>query len=251
MKNVRIAIADDDAGMRTILRKIIERDGGYELIGEAENGAQMLEIFDREHPDAVILDVEMPEMDGLSCARAIQDRDPRVVIIFSTAHDCYMSDAFEVYAFDYLLKPFKLERALKTLKLARERLCERAESSPQTPLAEKPIRPASGRLMLRGKDGVSFVSMDNILLVQREDRMTVIDTIDGKRYSTGDSLGEIEEKLPRDVFFRTHKSYLVNINQIDSITPYGRWTFIVKLHGTARDALITHEKFEELQRMFE
>ena len=57
MKNVRIAIADDDAGMRTILRKIIERDGGYELIGEAENGAQMLEIFDREHPDAVILDV--------------------------------------------------------------------------------------------------------------------------------------------------------------------------------------------------
>ena len=88
MKNVRIAIADDDAGIRTILRKIIERDGGYELIGEAENGAQMLEIFDREHPDAVILDVEMPEMDGLSCARAIQDRDPRVVIIFSTAHDC-------------------------------------------------------------------------------------------------------------------------------------------------------------------
>ena len=113
------------------------------------------------------------------------------------------------------------------------------------------MRSAAGRLMLRGKDGVSFVSMDNILLVQREDRMTVIDTIDGKRYSTGDSLGEIEEKLPRDVFFRTHKSYIVNINQIDSITPYGRWTFIVKLHGTTRDALITHEKFEELQKMFE
>ena len=103
----------------------------------------------------------------------------------------------------------------------------------------------------RGKDGVSFVSLDSRLQVQREDRMTVIDTIDGKRYSTGDSLGEIEEKLPKDVFFRTHKSYIVNISQIDSITPYGRWTFIVKLHGTARDALITHEKFEELQRMFE
>jgi two-component system, LytTR family, response regulator len=250
MKNVRIAIADDDADMRTILRKIIERDGCYELIGEAENGAQLLEIFDSKHPDAVILDVEMPEMDGLTCARAIQDRDPRVIIIFSTAHDCYMSDAFEVYAFDYLLKPFKLERALKTLKLARERLSERTQIHEALP-AEKPQRSAPGRLMLRGKDGVSFVSMEGILLVQREDRMTVIDTIDGKRYSTGDSLGEIEEKLPKDVFFRTHKSYIVNINQIDSIAPYGRWTFIVKLHGTARDALITHEKFEELQKMFE
>ena len=250
MKNVRIAIADDDAGMRTILRKIIERDGGYELIGEAENGAQMLEIFDREHPDAVILDVEMPEMDGLSCARAIQDRDPRVVIIFSTAHDCYMSDAFEVYAFDYLLKPFKLERALKTLKLARERLCERAESSPQTPLAEKPPRPASGRLMLRGKDGLSFVSMDNILLVQREDRMTVLYCENDQRYVTAESLSDLDERLPDDMFFRTHKSYIVNLNRIESITPYGRWTYVIKLQGTSHDALITHERFEALQKMF-
>lgn len=105
--------------------------------------------------------------------------------------------------------------------------------------------------MLRGKEGVSFVSMDNILLVQREDRTTVIDTIDGKRYATGDTLSELEEKLPGDVFFRTHKSYIVNINQIDSVTPYGRWTFIIKFHGTTKDALITHEKFEELQRRFE
>lgn len=248
---VRIAIADDDAGMRKIIRKIIERDGGYELVGEAENGAQLLDIFDREHPRAVILDVEMPEMDGLACARAIQDRDPRTVIIFSTAHDCYMSEAFEVYAFDYLLKPFKLERALKTLKLARERLSERSRAEEATLSAQRPARSASGRLMLRGKEGVSFVSMDNILLVQREDRTTVIDTIDGKRYATGDTLSELEEKLPGDVFFRTHKSYIVNINQIDSVTPYGRWTFIIKFHGTTKDALITHEKFEELQRRFE
>ena len=250
MKNVRIAIADDDAGMRTILRKIIERDGGYELIGEAENGAQMLEIFDREHPEAVILDVEMPEMDGLSCARAIQDRDPRVIIIFSTAHDCYMSDAFEVYAFDYLLKPFKLERALKTLKLARERLGERAESSPKTPLAERPMRSAAGRLMLRGKDGVSFVSMDNILLVQREDRMTVLYCENDQRYVTAESLSDLDGRLPDDMFFRTHKSYIVNLNRIQSITPYGRWTYVIKLQGTSHDALITHERFEALQKMF-
>ena len=250
MKPVRIAIADDDAGMRTVVRKIIQRDGGYELVGEAENGEALVELFDREHPQVVILDVEMPVMTGIECARAIQDRNPRTVIIFSTAHDQYMQDAFELYAFDYLLKPFKLERALKTLELVRERLAEREKAVERT-IAEGPAKAASGRLMLRHKEGVSLISAGNIVLVQREERMTVIYTSDDKRYVTGDSMAEIEEKLPGDAFIRTHKSYIVNINFIDSITPYGRWTYVIKLHGTTQDALITHEKFEELQKLFE
>ena len=105
--------------------------------------------------------------------------------------------------------------------------------------------------MLRHKEGVSLISAGNIVLVQREERMTVIYTSDDKRYVTGDSMAEIEEKLPGDAFIRTHKSYIVNINFIDSITPYGRWTYVIKLHGTTQDALITHEKFEELQKLFE
>ena len=251
MNPIRIAIADDDAGMRLVMRKIVERAEGCELVGEAQNGEEMLALYDREQPDAVILDVEMPQMDGIACAKALQDRNPLLVIIFATAHEQYMGDAFEVYAFDYLLKPFKVDRALKTLQRVRMRLQGKSDAPEPAPVpTPSPVRPA-GRLMLRGREGLSFIDLSTLLIVQREDRMTVIDTIDGKRYSTGDSLGEIEEKLPKDVFFRTHKSYIVNINQIDSITPYGRWTFIVKLHGTARDALITHEKFEELQKMFE
>ena len=191
----------------------------------------------------------LPVMTGIECARAIQDRDPRTVMIFSTAHEKYMQDAFEVYAFDYLLKPFKLERALKTLELVRERLTERAEAAAQPTVA--PARAAAGRLMLRHKEGVSLVSVEKILLVQREERMTVIYTADGKRYVIGESMAEMEEKLPPEIFIRTHKSYIVNVNYIDSITPYGRWTYIVKLHGTTQDALITHEKFEELQKLFE
>lgn len=161
-----------------------------------------------------------------------------------------MSDAFEVYAFDYLLKPFKLERALKTLELVRDRLSEKDEAVLLAP-AQNAAKISSGRLMLRHKEGVSFISMEQILLVQREERMTVIYTANGERYVTGESLSDIEAKLPETIFFRCHKSYIVNINQIDSITPYGRWTFIIKLHGTTQDALITHDKFDELQKMFE
>ena len=105
-------------------------------------------------------------------------------------------------------------------------------------------------MMLRHRDGVSFVDLQSILLVQREERATVLYTADGERYVTGDSLAEMEERLPKDAFFRCHKSYIINLNHIKDITPYGRWTYVVRLEGTQHDALITHEKYEEMEQMF-
>ncbi len=248
MTPIRIAIADDDAAMRMIMRRIIAKNANYELVGEAQNGREMLSLFDREHPQAVILDVEMPVMNGIECARAIQDRAPLTIIIFATAHEQYMGDAFEVYAFDYLLKPFKLERALKTLELIELRL---GQQSPQVPAKVKaPVRSAPARLMLRHKEGLTFIDIQDIVLIQREERMTTIHTDSGEKYITSDSLGDLEERLPMNIFFRSHKSYIININHIQSITPYGRWTFVVKIRGTQQDALITHERFEELEKMF-
>ena len=152
-----------------------------------------------------------------------------------------------MYAFDYLVKPFKLERALNTLSLIRERL------TVQSP-APEPVRPhptaASGRLMLKHREGLSFLDIPSILLIQREERASVLYLSDGSRYVTSDSLSELEQRLPEEMFFRCHKSYIVNLNHIDSIAPYGRWTYIVKLRGTDRDALITHERFEALQSLF-
>ena len=179
----------------------------------------------------------------------IQDMDPSIVLIFATAHDQYMGDAFEVYAFDYLIKPFKVDRVMKTLERARDRI-GRIDEKPLPELPKAAPKVAAGRLMLRHRDGVSFISMEDILLVQREDRSTVIYTRGGGRFVTSDSLGETEARLDPAVFFRCHKSYIINLNQISNITPYGRWTYIVRLEGTEHDALITHEKYEELERMF-
>lgn len=248
MEKIRIAIADDDAGMRMVVRKLIERADDYALVGEAENGEELLALFEKTRPEVVFMDVEMPGMSGVECARLIQDKNPKTIMVFVTAHEEYMADAFEVYAFDYLLKPFRLERAMHTLDLIRQRLRESAgaQNAPQ-----KPVRfNAPARIMLRHREGVSFVDLNDILLVQREERATVVYVADGGRFVTGDTLGEMEERLPEGMFFRTHKSYIVNINHIESISPYGRWTYIVKLRGTKQDALITHERFEELQTRF-
>ena len=247
MNDLRVLIADDDMGMRTIMRKIVERVEDFVLVAEAGDGTTALDLVEKLKPDVVFLDVEMPEMTGVECARAIQDLDPNVVIIFATAHDHYMGDAFEVYAFDYLIKPFKVERVIQTLERARERLSARAGRA-AAPVVK--TRALSGRMMLKHRDGVTFVDLQDILLVQREERTTVLYTADNERYVTNDTLSEMEERLPSDVFFRCHKSYIINLNHIKDITPYGRWTYVIRLEGTQHDALITHEKYEELERMF-
>ncbi len=246
MTDIRTLIADDDPGMRSVIRKIVERTDGFSLIGEAQDGDELLRLHEEHQPELIILDVEMPELTGIECAKIIQDRNPKTVLIFATAHEQYMMDAFEVYAFDFLLKPFKVDRAMKTLGKVKERL--RAPVPEVVPTKKREVK--QDRLMIKGKDGMNFVDLDKLLLAQREDRQTALYAEDGERFVTGETLAELEARLPQDMFFRSHKSYIVNINHIDSITPYGRWTYIVRLRGTKRDALITGERFEALQKVF-
>lgn len=248
---LRVLIADDDSGMRMILRRLIEKAEGFTLAGEAADGKQAIELAETLRPDVVFLDVEMPEMTGVECARVIQDMNPAILLIFATAHEGYMGDAFEVYAFDYLVKPFKVERVMQTLERARNLLNGKFEKAPQ-PARQPLVRPRmGGRMMLHHRGGVSFLSFDDIVLIQREERSTVLYTADGSRYVTGDSLGDMEERLPAELFFRCHKSYIVNLNKIRDITPYGRWTYAARLEGIPQDALITREKYDELERMFQ
>ena len=222
--DLRVLIADDDSGMRMILRRLIEKADGFTLAGEASDGKQAIELAETLRPDVVFLDVEMPEMTGVECARVIQDMNPAILLIFATAHEGYMGDAFEVYAFDYLVKPFKVERVMQTLERARNLL-----RSPET--APEPARPPLSRPRVEGR--------------------MMLYTADGSRYVTGDSLGDMEERLPAELFFRYHKSYIVNLNKIRDITPYGRWTYAARLEGIPQDALITREKYDELERMFQ
>ena len=249
MDNIRILIADDNEAMRMIERKMIEKLEGFDLVGEARDGLECIELVEKLRPQIVFLDVEMPGKTGVEAARIIQDLDPTIILIFATAHEGYMGDAFEVYAFDYLVKPFKASRVIQTLERARDRIHPRRDESPLPHAAKAPGQPA-GRMMLHHREGVTFLNMTDIVLVQREDRATVIYTTNGERYITGDSLAETEARLDPSVFFRSHKSYIINLNHISNITPYGRWTYVVHLSGITQDALITHEKYEELEKRF-
>ncbi|HNX63433.1 MAG TPA: response regulator, partial [Candidatus Limiplasma sp.] len=171
MDDLRVLVADDEEIMRGIMRKIIQKVDGFTVVGEAEDGEDALSKVESLKPDVVFLDVEMPKINGIDCARSIQDMNPFITVIFATAYDGYMSDAFEVYAFDYLVKPFKMERVIQTLERIRDRQSKREEPEKEAPRAINADRkPISGRLMLRHREGVSFVDLNDILLIQREER---------------------------------------------------------------------------------
>lgn len=243
---IKVLIADDDAGMRLILGKLIHQHESFEIVGEADNGADALTLVENHHPHVIFMDVEMPQLNGIECAKRVLDINPKTMIIFATAHEEYMPEAFELYAFDYLIKPFKVDRIKQTLTRIKD-LYKPADFTEE----KHPVRQvkALDKLVIRNKEGISFVDMNEIILIQREDRSTVIYT-SGERFVTSDSLSDIEEKLDTAQFFRSHKSYIINLSMIHKIFPYGRWTYIVKLKNTDRDALLTHDRFEELQEIF-
>lgn len=245
---IKVLICDDLEGMRTVLEMMVSRCEGFEVCATAGDGAQCLALFAQLRPQVVFLDVEMPEPNGLDCAKVIQEIDPRTFILFATAYDRFMDKAFELYAFDYLLKPFKGERVSQTLARIRSIVAEREQAQDSLRTS---VKPALGRekLMLKGKESVVFVDMDEILLIQRENRQTMIYTADGV-YATGEPLSAIEARLDPKQFFRTHKSYIVNLHNMDTVAPYGRWTYTVKIKGLKIDALLTAERFEQLKALF-
>lgn len=243
----KVLIADDEAGIRLLLRKVIEKNNGFEVVGEAADGESAVSLAERLKPDVIFMDVEMPGLNGVECAKRIQDINPMVIIIFATGHEEYMPEAFELYAFDYLVKPFNIQRIDQTLNRIASLLSQK-ENFQSSPLYQN--KSGLGKIVIKNKEGISLVDEEDIILVQRENRSTVIYTSDGQHHITSEGLSELEARLDKNLFLRSHKSYIINISMVYKIYPYGRWTYVAKLRNTDMDALITHEKYEEIQKRF-
>lgn len=243
---MKVLLIEDESGIRLLLRKIIEKNECFQVVGETDELAEAVSLFTKYKPEVVFLDIEINGASGLDCARIIADLEPKTRIIFATAHEEYMSSAFEVYAFDYLLKPFNVERVNQTLN----RILKLDEKKQAEPL-EKIVKYEKGleKLLLKGREGMSFVDIRDIILVQRENSSTVIYTAKDS-FVTSIGLGDIEEKLDSQQFMRSHKSYIINLSQVKKIEPYGRWTYTVTFKDLKQDALMTQEKYEEIKKRF-
>ena len=238
---IKVCIIEDEPEIRKLLRRIVEKQEGFTVVSEAGDFTAAVSEFTKYRPDVAFVDIDLKGESGLECARVLTELNPKLEVIFATAHSEYMANAFEIYAFDYLVKPFNVERVVKTLS----RIRIKAEEEESVTWSEK----HNGKLMIKGKEQISFIDKGEIIFIERSDNATRIVTAE-EIYKTSVALGSIEEKLHPSEFMRCHKSYIINLSKVSKIEPYGRWTYIVKLKGTSETALMTAQNYEEIKKLF-
>lgn len=225
---MRTLIADDEPPARERLKRLLANVEGVDLIGEAEDGAQAVEMIQAERPDLVLLDVQMPGLNGFDVIEALKDPP---LVIFVTAYDEYAIRAFEVSALDYLLKPFSQERLAKAIRRARETLAGEGSSRAQlAPLLESLTSQGQylRRLAVRDWDRIRVLPVDEVDWIGVEDEQVVVHAGD-KAYPIPRRLRDLEARLDPARFFRTHRSAIVNLDRVAEVIPWFKGSHKLRL----------------------
>ena len=243
---LRVLVVEDDANMRLILKRALFGIPNVEVVGEAGNGAEAVGLAADLEPHVIIMDVDLPGKDGVEASREILNINPDVFLVYATGHPEYMAEAFEMYAFDYLVKPYRMERLTQTITRIQKLLESREKGGRQN--IEKDINPVGikNKVAVKSEGKLTLIDTTKIIYITRDKRKTVIHTMDGK-VTTNESLEVLEKRLEGYNFMRTHRSYLVNLDRIVEIQPLSRNEYLVIFSGTKERAYITDEKYRELQ----
>jgi two-component system LytT family response regulator len=206
---LRTVVAEDEPLARQRLRRFVERDPRLLLVGEAESGMAAVELIDRLTPDVVFLDVQMPECTGLE---VLERAAHRPAPVFTTAYPEYALRAFEVEAYDYLVKPFGWTR----FQAAVDRVARRLSAPPAPAPAPEPYLE---RLFVRRKGEMVPVSMRDVHRIEGAGDYVTLCTGAGQVLADI-SLNELERRLDPASFRRVHRAHIVNLDHVSAIRPY-------------------------------
>jgi DNA-binding LytR/AlgR family response regulator len=232
---LRALLVDDEQLARDELAYLLGRAGGVDVVGHAGNGVEALTAIERLQPDIVFLDVQMPGLSGFEVARRMFDRTAAgaAQIIFVTAYDQHAIEAFEVNAVDYLLKPVDLGRLEMALTRARSRLSSARQ--PTDDQLERIVQLVSerqnrrDRLAIRVGERFLLVQADEIIYASLADDNITVVTNHHAGSSGHRTLDELQARLDPNVFWRVHRSHLVNINMIKEIVPWFSRNYILRM----------------------
>ncbi|MEM1203518.1 MAG: response regulator [Acidobacteriota bacterium] len=238
-QSLRVMVVDDEAPARQLLREHLAGCPGVELVSECRNGFEAVKAVATERPDLVLLDVQMPKLDGFEVLELLVDspeaRPPAVV--FVTAFDEYALKAFEVNACDYLLKPVTAERLAEAVERARRRL---AEVPPRTvPEAEalareaKPESPYLDRVLVRAGEKIHVVLCHRLDYVEAAGDALLLVTAEGK-LKKAQRLSHLEARLDPGRFVRIHRSYLLNVDRLARLELYAKDSRVAVLRDGSR-----------------
>jgi two-component system LytT family response regulator/two-component system response regulator LytT len=200
-----------------------------EIIATGSNGLQAIDLIRNLEPELVFLDVHMPGLDGLGVVRGLRERDfdpPH--FIFVTAHDQHAVEAFRLEAMDYLLKPVDRARLAETIDRARRIIQERKQPEPP-PQPKAATAPQRTKLLVRSQNRHFIVDANELIYATIDNGLITLFTTNLEGHSTYRTIEDLQANLDRDLFWRVHRSYLVNINKIKEVVPWFKSSYQLRM----------------------
>ena len=255
--NGSVLIADDEPLARRTLREHLRSLGWSGEIHEARDGKTAVAVANSERPDLVFLDVQMPGLDGFGVIKKLIDKKvPLPKIVFATAFDQYAVKAFEVNAVDYLLKPFDKSRVAQSIQKAKTKLetnsmpSEKLETLVRMLESQRPhskiLLKAGGRLFLVNQKDICFASIEDGIIT------VVTSGVNGMEgQSNCRTLEELLDSLDPDLFWRAHRSYLVNINRIKEVVPWFKSSYQLRMDDKKQTEIpVSRAQTKRLRELF-
>jgi len=251
-------IVDDEQLARDELAFLLKNVGDVDVVAQGKNGVEAVQLIREHSPDLLFLDVQMPGLDGFGVIKKLLDRKvPLPKIVFATAFDQYAVKAFEVNAVDYLLKPFDKKRVAQSVQKARSNIESNGPSSDkletlvrmlesQRPQASKILLKAAGRLFLVNQKDICFASIE-------EGTITVVTGGPGSMegHSNCRTLEELLDSLDPNLFWRAHRSYLVNINRIREVVPWFKSSYQLRMDDKKQTEIpVSRAQTKRLRELF-
>ncbi len=233
-KKIRAVIVDDEELARQILREYLAPHSEVEIVAECANGFEAVKAIADLKPDLLLLDIQMPKLDGFEVLELIGND---VAVIFVTAYDSHAIRAFEVHAVDYLLKPMGAERFEAALTRAKDRL---SGKKPQAALrasdlaaAARPPAQYVDRIPVRDGARVFIIPVAKLDYVEAQDDYVALAS-EGKKHLKQQTIASLEAALDPSRFLRIHRSYIVNLERVTRLEPYGKDSYVAILPNGAQ-----------------
>jgi two-component system, LytTR family, response regulator LytT len=252
-------IVDDEQLARDELAYLLKSVGDVEVVAQGKNGVEAVNLIKEHTPDLVFLDVQMPGLDGFGVIKRLIDRKVTLPqIVFATAFDQYAVKAFEVNAVDYLLKPFDKKRVALAVQKARKNLQSDPPLNQSSTLdslvkmleAQIPQSHVS-KIMLRSAGRMILVDQKDICFASIEDGVITVVTANAEGHSNCRTLEELLESLDGNLFWRAHRSFLVNINRIREVVPWFKSSYQVKMDDRKQTEIpVSRAQTKRLRELF-
>ena len=217
-KKITALIVDDEDLARLVLRELIQSHAELRLVAECANGFEAVKAVAEHKPDLIFLDVQMPKLSGFDVLELIGTATP---VIFVTAYDQYAMRAFEVHAVDYLLKPVGRERFEAALERAKSRIGDKLPPPAELAAAARPPKQFLERLVVRDGTRVTLIPAAKLDYAEAQDDYVALAS-EGKKHLKQQTIASLEACLDPEKFVRVHRSYIVNLERVARIEPYGR-----------------------------